>query len=83
MSGFLSGLGKAAAQGASELAANSEAFVRRRKLDAVCTDEDKVAPGARDCECPQSRADPDRDSRRPAIPAHQPLPAVPRSIPPR
>ena len=65
MSGFLSGLGKAAAQGASELAANSEAFVRRRKLDAVCTDEDKVAPGARELETPKktardspSRADP-------------------------
>jgi hypothetical protein len=46
MSGFVSDLRNLAAQGASELAASSEAFVRRRKLDAVCTDEDKTAPGA-------------------------------------
>jgi hypothetical protein len=26
---------------------NAEAFVRRRKIDALCTDEDKVAPGTR------------------------------------
>ena len=72
--GIFSGLGKAAAQGASELAANSEAFVRRRKLDAVCTDEDKVAPGARDWQCPQSPRGPNRDSRRPAIQLTNPSP---------
>jgi hypothetical protein len=31
----------------AELRDNAEAFVRRRKIDALCTDEDKVAPGTR------------------------------------
>jgi hypothetical protein len=31
----------------AELRDNAAAFVRRRKIDALCTDEDKVAPGTR------------------------------------
>jgi|TARA_B110000977_G_scaffold193931_1_gene269669 hypothetical protein len=38
MSGFVAELRDNAAHAA-------EAFVRRRKIDALCTDEDKVAPG--------------------------------------
>ena len=34
----------------AELRGNAEAFVRRRKIDALCTDEDKVAPGTRPSE---------------------------------
>jgi hypothetical protein len=34
----------------AELRDNAEAFVRRRKIDALCTDEDKVAPGTRPSE---------------------------------